>query len=77
MDGVNNKRMGSRRKELQAPCMKCETEHPGERHPGRHDHCGRYKEFKEMREVLRNYEKQNESAGAVYDPLAPVRRRFQ
>lgn len=72
MDGVNNQRMGSRRKELTAPCMGSQ-----ERTPGCHDSCTRgYKAYKQELEALHQYQKANQSAGELYDPSAPVRRQY-
>lgn len=69
MDGMENKRMGSRRKELIAPCKGCEK-----RVPGCHDGCEGYLEFRRQNEIKRRYEAEYMSH-SVYDPLAPKRKR--
>lgn len=71
MYGVTNPKMGSRRKELVAPCMGCE-----EKHPGCHGGCDRYKEYREGLSRLHLYEKKHEAAGEVKDPMAPSKRRY-
>lgn len=56
MDGLENATMGSRRKELIAPCKGCLV-----RTPGCHDRCSAYMEFKavlaEKNEHLRKHER--------------------
>ena len=71
MEGMDNQRTGSRRKDLIPPCKDC-----GERNPGCHDHCSRYAEYKQRMEQVRAYMKRVEETGEYYDPMAPVRRRY-
>ena len=56
MEGLDNKTMGSRRKELVAPCMGCQR-----RTPGCHGQCGDYLEFKAIlagkNEYLRKHDR--------------------
>ena len=56
MDGLENAKMGSMRKELTAPCMGCER-----KTPGCYDKCSSYEEFKAMvskkNEYLRKHER--------------------
>lgn len=68
MDGMENSKMGSRRKELTAPCKGCK-----ERFQGCHDGCQGYKEFQAAVAEKNKYMKR--SRWDCYDPLAPKRRR--
>lgn len=56
MDGLENAKMGSKRKDLTAPCKGCQN-----RTPGCHDRCSAYMEFKtvlaEKNEYLRKHER--------------------
>ena len=56
MDGLENAKMGSKRKDLTAPCKGCQN-----RIPGCHDRCSAYMEFKavlaEKNEYLRKHER--------------------
>ena len=56
MDGLENSTMGSRRKDLIAPCKGCQR-----KRPGCHDGCGDYLEFKavvsQKNEYLRKHER--------------------
>lgn len=65
MDGLEEKRMGSRRAELVAPCKGC-----GARKPGCHDKCQAFQGFRVRLEEKRKYEKANEHN--VIDP--PMKR---
>lgn len=69
MQGLENNRMGSRRKELIAPCKGC-----GKREPGCHDRCEGYKEYCKVNEQRKAYELEH-CRETVWDPLAPKRRR--
>ena len=55
MEGLDNKTMGSRRKELVAPCMGCQR-----KRPGCHDGCSDYLEFKEVISKKNEYLRKNE-----------------
>ena len=68
MDGLENSKMGSRRKELIAPCKGCK-----ERLPGCHDGCAGYQEFKQR--VIEKNRYMVKSRWDCYDPQAPKRRR--
>lgn len=68
MEGLENSKIGSRRKELTAPCKGCQ-----ERVPGCHDRCGRYGEFRAT--VVRKNEHMKAHQWEVYDPMEPKRRR--
>lgn len=68
MDGLENMAMGSRRKEMVAPCKGCPR-----KTPGCHDQCQAYKEF----QVVVKQKNANLKANQwdVYDRMAPKRGR--
>ena len=68
MEGMENSKMGSRRRDLMAPCKGCQ-----ERNPGCHDRCGAYEKYRET--VARKNENLKAHEWNVYDPMAPKRRR--
>ena len=68
MEGLENSKMGSRRRDLTAPCKGC-----SQRYPGCHDRCGKYGEFRAT--VARKNEDLKAHQWDVYDPMAPKRRR--
>ena len=68
MEGMEFSKMGSRRKELTAPCKGC-----GERKPRCHDHCGKYGEFRKVVEKKNKHMKAHK--WDMYDPMAQKRRR--
>lgn len=55
MDGLEHMTMGSRRKELTAPCKGCQK-----RRPGCHDQCSDYLEFKAVVSQKNEYLRKNE-----------------
>lgn len=55
MDGLENSKIGSRRKELTAPCKGCQK-----RTPGCHDRCSAYLEFKAAVSKKNEYLRRNE-----------------
>ena len=67
MDGLEEKRMGSRRAELTAPCKGC-----GDRKPGCHDKCQAFRGFRERLEEKRKYEMANE-----YNVIDPPMKRWR
>lgn len=69
MDALDEQRMGSRRRDLIAPCFGCR-----ERETGCHDRCIGYAEFKGTLEVKRKYEEANKD-NIIYDKMAPKWRR--
>lgn len=69
MDALDEQRIGSRRRDLIAPCFGCR-----EREPGCHDRCIRYAAFKGTLEVKRKYEEANKD-NIIYDKMEPKWRR--
>lgn len=67
MDGLEEKRMGSRRAELTAPCKECM-----DRTPGCHDKCQTFRGFRARLEEKRKYEKANE-----YNVIDPPMKRWR
>lgn len=68
MEGLENATMGSRRKELIAPCKGCLV-----RTPGCHDRCADYMEFKAVVSKKNEYLRKNERP--VWDRAAGPWRR--
>lgn len=69
MDGLCEKRMGTRRKDLLPPCKDC-----AEKTPGCHDSCNRYGAWQVQNERKRAWERQHNQA-APYDPYEMRRRK--
>ena len=67
IDGLENPRCGSQRKELIAPCLGCEK-----RNPGCHDKCEMYLGFKER--IAKKNKYLNNSQWDVYDRQRPFKK---
>lgn len=68
IDGLENPRCGSQRKDLIAPCLGCEK-----RNPGCHDKCEMYLAFKERVEKKNRYF--NNTQWDIHDRQRPLRNR--